>query len=319
MAAPVPPRIASLLPSATEIVFALGLGDSLAGVTHECDYPQAARGLPHLTRSLIPAGLTSGEIDLAVNAGLRDRHTLYALDSDLLARLQPDLVLTQSLCEVCAVPRSEVEASVCAMPRQATVLSLDPTSLDDVLADIGRVGEATGTAAEAARYVAGLTSRIEAVRDAAANSPRPRVFSAEWLDPIFCAGHWLPGMVELAGGQEALGRPGSDSVRTPWEAVRDYAPEVMVLMACGFDASRTLAEAACMTRRDGWRDLPAVKSGRVFVVDGNAYYARPGPRLVDGLELYGRMIHPELFMTPFAAGNAFKLISGTLDSFQPFR
>jgi iron complex transport system substrate-binding protein len=310
-------RIASLLPSATEIVYALGLGDELAGVTHECDFPAAARTKPALTRNLLPAGLGSAAIDAAVTASQRDAHTIYALDADLLGRLQPDLVLTQSLCEVCAVPRSAVDEAVCSMPGGARVLSLDPSSLDDVLGDVERVGEATGRLRQAAAVVAGLRARVEAVKLRAANCIRPRVFCAEWLDPIFCAGHWLPQMVELAGGQEALGRPFQDSVRIGWEAVLDYAPEVIVMMPCGFDAPGALREAGCLTSRPGWSSLPAVREARVFIVDANALFARPGPRLVDGLELLARILHPTLF--PAVAGAwCYKLVPGATDGFEPY-
>lgn len=311
-------RIASLLPSATEIAFAIGAGDAVVGVTHECDYPEAARSLPALTRSMLPPGLSSAEIDAAVSASLRDAHTVYSLDAELLARLEPDIVLTQSLCEVCAVPHAVVAQAVCTMPRAARVLSLDPSSLADMLGDIERVGEATGRGREAADVVAALRRRIERVRETAAGAPRRRVFCAEWLDPIFCGGHWLPEMASLAGGEDALGRPLVDSVRIPWEAVRDYAPEVMVLMPCGFDAKGALQEAECMTGREGWSALPAVHNGDVFVVDANAYFARPGPRLVDGLEILGRLIHPERFSRPLPPGYAFRLAAGSSDRFVPF-
>ncbi len=312
-------RIVSLIPSATEIVFALGLGDSLVGVTHECDFPEAARSKPHLTRSLIPQGLSSAAIDRAVVLSQNDQHTLYALDADLLAQLEPDLVLTQSLCDVCAVPRADVEDAVCTMPRSARVLSLDPVSLEDVLDDISRVGDATGRGREATAFVQGLRARIAAVRDATSVLPKPRVFTAEWLDPIFRAGHWLPGVVATAGGVEGLGRPRQESVRVEWSEVRAYQPEAMFLMGCGFDAERALAEVACMTVRDGWEDLPAVRDGRVFVVDGNAYYARPGPRLVDGLELMARLLHPEaLLKIEGPAPPAYRLVAGTVDRFEAY-
>ncbi|HEY7270360.1 MAG TPA: cobalamin-binding protein, partial [Dehalococcoidia bacterium] len=299
-------RIASLLPSATEILFALGLGDSVVGVTHECDFPDEARSKPHLTRSLIPAGLSSAEIDAAVVQSQRDLHTLYALDSSLLASLRPDLVITQSLCDVCAVPRSEVDEAVCTMPREADVISLDPTSLEDVLRDVLRVGEACDRRDDARKVVAGLEARIEAVCSKTAGAMRPSVFVAEWLDPIFCAGHWLPGMVEIAGGCPLLGRRGEDSERVEWDAVLAAGPDVMLLMACGFDAQRTLEEASCMTARHGWADVPAVRSGRVFVMDGNAYFARPGPRLVDGTEMMARAFQPYRFDDLLPDGVAFK-------------
>jgi iron complex transport system substrate-binding protein len=204
------------------------------------------------------------------------------------------------------------------MPRSAEVISLDPSALEEMLADIERVGAATGTAARAKDVVASLRQRLDAVWSRAAEVRRPRVFCAEWLDPIFCAGHWLPQMVHYAGGEERLGRPGVDSIRIPWETVREYAPEAIVMMPCGFDARGALAEAKWLTQREGWDDLPAVRSGRVYITDANAYFARPGPRLVDGVEVLARLIHPETFSTPLAPGVAYKLVSGSTDRFEPF-
>jgi iron complex transport system substrate-binding protein len=312
-------RIVSLLPSATEIVYALGLGDSLVGVSHECDYPDAAKSLPPLTRSLLPSGLTSAEIDTAVSTSLRDQHTVYALDEALLHELEPDFVLTQSLCEVCAVPRDLVEEAVCSMPRAAEVISLDPSSLDDVLADILRVGGRLGRLQQGEAVVAGLRGRLDTVRVRAPMAHRPRVFCAEWLDPIFCGGHWIPEMVTIAGGEEGLGKPGADSVRIEWDAVRDWAPEAIVMMPCGFDAAGAVAEAHWLTEREGWRSLPAVRDGRVYIVDANAYFARPGPRLVDGLELLARLFHPDLFPAFLPEGWAFRLVPGAADHFEPIR
>lgn len=311
-------RIVSLLPSATEIVYALGLGDSLVGVSHECDYPDAAKSLPPLTRSLLPSGLTSAEIDTAVSTSLRDQHTVYALDEALLHELEPDFVLTQSLCEVCAVPRDLVEEAVCSMPRAAEVISLDPSSLDDVLADILRVGGRLGRLQQGEAVVAGLRGRLDTVRVRAPMAHRPRVFCAEWLDPIFCGGHWIPEMVTIAGGEEGLGKPGADSVRIEWDAVRDWAPEAIVMMPCGFDAAAALDEARRLIERPGWGSLPAVRAAQVFVVDANAYFARPGPRLVDGVELLARLLHSSTFATPLAKNVAFKLIPGSVDRFEAY-
>jgi iron complex transport system substrate-binding protein len=312
-------RIASLLPAATETVAALGLTDQLVGVTHECDYPEAVRALPKLTQSLLPSGMTSAEIDAAVTRSQHDDHTIYALDAELLARLQPDFVLTQSLCEVCAVPRSTVDEAVCSMPQQARVLSLDPSSVEDMLADIERVGEELGCRNQAATVVSDLKARVSAVREgASAVVSRPRVFCAEWLDPIFCAGHWIPEMVSIAGGEEALGRAFTDSVRVDWQAVQAWAPEVLIMMPCGFDAAGALSESKWMTERPGWRDLPAVRSGRVFVVDANAYFARPGPRLIDGVEVLARLMHPDVFTLRLTAGIAYKLKANTVDEFEPY-
>jgi iron complex transport system substrate-binding protein len=312
-------RIASLLPAATEIVYALGLGESLVGVTHECDYPEAAKRLPRLTSSLLPPGLTSAEIDAAVSSSLRDEHTVYALDAALLRGLEPDFVLTQSLCEVCAVPRADVDDAVCTMPEAATIISLDPSSLEDMLNDMLRLAACFGMQERGPPAVAGLRARLEAVRAKTAAAARPRVFCAEWLDPIFCGGHWIPEMVSIAGGEDRLGMPHVDSTRVGWDAVVEWAPEVLVMMPCGFDAAGALREAPSLTMRPGWDALPAVKAGRVFVVDANAYFARPGPRLVDGVEILARILHPDLFRGPLPEGAAYELVPGTTSQFEPYR
>lgn len=290
-------RIVSLLPSATEILFALGLGDEVVAVTHECDYPPAARAKPHITRSLLRADMTSREIDEAVSGQLTsDAHSLYSIDRDLLARLAPDLIVTQALCEVCAVDYDDVLDAVKSLPRQPQLLNLEPSSLQDVLDDFTRVGEATGREAEAARLVEELTARIERVKVTVARAEnRPRVGFLEWLDPIFCGGHWNPELVELAGGQDAIGRKGEDSVRVAWERVRLFAPEVLVISCCGFSQERTRQELPTLEHQPGYAELPAVKNGRVHVVDGSAYFSRPGPRLVDSLELLAHFVHPEVF------------------------
>jgi iron complex transport system substrate-binding protein len=292
-------RIVSLLPSATEIVYALGLGDALVGVTHECDYPDAARTRPVVTRSLLDhSEATSEEIDDAVRGQLRDGLSLYALDRDLLAELRPDLILTQALCEVCAVSFD----SVCDVTAQfegvaPKVLSLEPGSLADILATITTVGAVTGAERRATELVSGLRARIEHVRERAAQIVRrPRVACLEWIDPPFGPGHWLPEMVALAGGEPGLGEAGADSRRISWGDVIAFAPEVIVVTPCGFDLERAAAEALrVLPRRTGWEALPAVRGGRVYAVDGNAYYSRPGPRIVDSLELLAELTHPAHF------------------------
>jgi iron complex transport system substrate-binding protein len=295
-------RIVSLLPSATEIVYALGLGDSLVGVTHECDYPAAARAKPIVTRSLLDhSQATSEAIDHAVGEQLRDGLSLYALDRALLAELRPDVILTQALCEVCAVSYGEVERAV----RDVTadfggapqVLSLEPLCLDDILATIAVVGAISGAERQAADVVAGLRTRIERVRERAQpSSPRPRVACLEWIDPPYGPGHWLPELIELAGGTPGLGVARTDSRRVAWSDVLAFAPEVIVVTPCGLDLSRATGEALrVLPAHAGWEDLPAVRDGRVYVVDGNAYFSRPGPRIVDSLELLAELIDPELF------------------------
>ena len=296
-------RIVSLLPSATEIVYALGLGESLVGVTHECDFPADARTKPIVTRGVVDhADLPSAEIDMAVRQQIEDGLSLYALDQDLLAELAPDLILTQELCAVCAVPYGQVQRAARDVTAKyggvaPRMLSLDPHGLEDILATIGAVGAAAGTAERAAELVAALRARIERVRErAAAAVSRPRVACLEWLDPIYGPGHWLPELVALAGGQPGIGTARAESRRVLWGDVIAFAPEVIVVTPCGFDLPRAVAEARhTLPSRTGWEALPAVRHGRVYAVDGNAYVSRPGPRIVDSLELLAELIHPELF------------------------
>ena len=285
-------RIVSLLPSATEMLFALGLDDEVVAVTHECDYPPAALAKPRITRSRLRPNMTSGEIDHAVRTEISgDAHTLYTIDRDLLARLAPDLIVTQQLCEVCAVAYDEVMDAVSSLPHRPEALNLEPASLDDVLDDIGRVGAATGRTAEAERLVSDLRARIARVRErAAGSSHRPTVAFLEWIDPLFCGGHWNPELVEMAGGHDPLGRSGQPAVTVSWEQVRAVEPEVMVISCCGFTAERTRQELPLLEAQPAFRDLPCVRAGRVHVVDGNAYFSRPGPRLVESLEILAGFI-----------------------------
>ena len=313
-------RIVSLIPSATEVACALGLREELVGVTHECDYPASVRTLPRLTRSMLPEGLTSAEIDAAVSASLHDEHTVYELDVDLLGQLNPDVVLTQSLCEVCAVPREHVDEAVCTMPEAARVISLDPSTIEEMLDDLIRVAEEFDKPEAGMALVNQLRRRLDDVAHRTADlSYRPRVLCVEWTDPIFCAGHWLPGMVSIAGGVEGLGRPGVDSGRITWEEVQAWSPEIILVMPCGFDVQGALEQTQWLTERAGWQELPAVQAGNVFVVDANAYFARPGPRLVDGTEIMARLFHPDLFPSQLAEGVAYKLTAGASGRFEPFR
>jgi iron complex transport system substrate-binding protein len=290
-------KIVSLLPSATEIVCALGLGDALVAVTHECDYPPEALAKPHLTRSLLRPNLPSGAIDAEVRTQLvADAHSLYSIDRALLAELAPDLILTQQLCEVCAVAYDEVLEAVQSLPRRPAVLNLEPMSLDAVLADIERVGEATGTERRAGEVVAALRARIEHVQATVARAEsRPIVAFLEWIDPLFCGGHWNPELVELAGGHDPVGRRHQPSVRVEWEQVRASQPQVLLISCCGLDEERTRQDLPILEALPGYAALPCVRSGRVHVVNGSAYFSRPGPRLVDSLEILAPLIHPELF------------------------
>jgi len=303
-------RIASLLPSATEIVYSLGLGDALVAVTHECDYPEDAMSRAQVTRNLLRSGLSSARIDLAVRRSRRDVHTVYELDADRLTALAPDVVLTQSLCEVCAVPRAAVESAVCSMPQEAEVVSLDPHSLDEVLDTILEAGEHLNAQREARQLVADLRRRIERVQLAVGpTAERPRVFCCEWLDPIFRAGHWVPEQVRLAGGAEGLGREYEPSSPVEWDEVLQYAPEVIVLMPCGFDASEAAERVGELATRPGWDSLPAVQNGRVFAVNGSAYFSRPGPRLVDGVELLAGILHPDAWARPAPEAGVLQIVA----------
>jgi iron complex transport system substrate-binding protein len=297
-------RIVSLLPSATEIVCALGLESSLVGITHECDYPPEVVGKPVLTRSLLPLdGLSSAEIDGAVNALLRTGHSpgsIYHIDADTLRAVAPDLILTQSLCEVCAVSFSEVQRAVAGVGGACRVESLEPSTIEEILATIALVGSLTGTTAEATRLVADLRCRLEAVSAAVRGAPPLRVCCMEWLDPPFGAGHWVPEQVRVAGGVEIFDREGLPSQRTTWDEVMARAPEVVVLLPCGYDLERTLAEIERTAPPPGWHTIPAVADGRVYATDGSAYFSRPGPRVIDGVEILGHALHPDRVPAPLA-------------------
>jgi len=292
-------RVCSLLPGATEIAFALGLGDDVVGVTHECDYPAEAQQKPVIVRSLIDSHqMTSIEIDRWVSERLRNNQGLYTIDEEGLREAAPDVILTQGLCDVCAIDYNEVVAAGETLPHKPTIVSLTPNCLTDVLDDIARVGEATGQGQKAQTFVRGLEERIAVMRNRAAQSPaRPRVACLEWFDPIYFAGHWVPEMIELAGGHDVLGRKGEPSAKIAWAIVVEHAPDVIVLMPCGYDVQRTLNEAGVLQGLEGWRELPAVKAGKVYAVNGHAFFSRPGPRLVDGLEILAHIIHPKIFPT----------------------
>ncbi len=274
------------------MVFALGLGGQLVGVTHECDYPAGARGLPVLVKPALPLEqMSQAEIDVAVAARLREGRSLYEIDEDLLRALAPDLILAQDLCQVCAPSGNELSRALTHLPHQPEVLWMTPRTLSGVRENIRALGQATAREAAAACLLADWDRRLAAVAARGAGlARRPRVFCMEWLDPIYCAGHWAPEMVRLAGGHDGLGREGGDSVRVAFQEVIDFAPEVLILMPCGFALPQALEQARLVTQYPGWRDLPAVVAGEVYVVDANAYFARPGPRLVEGAELLGHIL-----------------------------
>jgi iron complex transport system substrate-binding protein len=304
-------RVASLLPSATEMVHFAGAGDALVGVTHECDYPMGVEQLPNLTSSKIGHDMPSAEIDAAVEKHMTDTGSLYALDAELLEELAPDLIITQGLCDVCAVSTDLVGEVVAGLESEPEVLSLNPTSLREVLDDAVRVGEVLGRGDETRAKVTNLEERLARVEEAVAGLPRPRVGSIEWLDPPFSAGHWIPEMVRIAGGEELFANPGETSARLAWEEVSEAAPDVLVLMPCGFDAPRAAEEARrVLPELPGWDVLPAVRNGRVWAVDANSYFSRPAPRLVDGVEILARILQPEVpFEEPLAA-MPFSRVSG---------
>ncbi|MFQ5532696.1 MAG: cobalamin-binding protein [Candidatus Methylomirabilales bacterium] len=297
-------RVVSLLPSATEIAYLLGLGDHLTGVSHECDFPAGALTKRKIIRPAIESSaLSSHEIDMRVRAALEKGEGIYQIDLEALKAADPDLILTQELCDVCATPYQDVLEAVTKLPRKPEVLSLNPQRIGDVLKDIERVGEATGRLLEAENAVKTLRERIEAVAEGAAKaSTRPTVVCLEWLDPLMASGHWIPEMAELAGGREPLGHVAAPSRRVEWDDVLSCAPEILILMPCGFVVERVLEEIHLVTRLPGWSDLPAVQKGTVFAVDGHAYYSRSGPRLVDGLEILAHLVHPELFPGPVPEG-----------------
>ena len=296
-------RICSLLPSATEILFLLGAGDSLVGVSHECDYPEAAARIPKVTRSNIPSGLSSEQIDSAVSSNLQATGSLYELDIPLLEELQPDLVITQRLCDVCAVSYDLVQEAIPGLKSQPRILNLEPNSLDDILNNIREVGNAIDRRLGAESAVASLQSRIDGIRDKTGNlACKPRVFCMEWVNPIFCGGHWMKELVEIAGGRDDLANHHRPSHRIEWNRVLAFAPEVIVLTCCGFDLRRCAQEAEILATFPGAVDLPAAQAGRVYATDGSAYFSRPGPRIVDSLEILAHLIHPGIFPPPVLPG-----------------
>lgn len=290
-------RICSLLPSATEIVFPLGLGKHLVAVTHECDFPPDVASLPIITRSTLDHDRhRSREVHRHIASALHRGSSIYALDQDLLVQLDPSLILTQELCDVCAVSYDVVATAVHRLTGERTILSLEPTSLGGILETIKQVGEATGARERAAALVAELQRRIDGIAAAAAQAARlrPRVFAMEWLDPPFAAGHWVPEMVRLAGSHDDLAREGFRSSQIAWDRIVDYDPEIIVLMPCGLTLERTIEEFGEVELPEAWYHIAAVQSGHVYAVNGSAYFNRPGPRIVEGLQILAEIIHPEV-------------------------
>jgi len=290
-------RIVSLVPNGTEILFAVGAGELVVGVSHECDFPAEARTRPILTGSALTPGMTAAEVDAAVAAQVGSGASLYTLDEGRIAELAPDLIVTQQLCPVCAVSTGQVDDAVRPLPRCPEVVSLDPKSLADVFADVRRVGELTGRADRAGALLEGLQVRLDVVRATVegnasnAGQHRPRVLALEWLDPPFAGGHWVPEMIAHAGGEDVIAKPGDHSARLTWEQVAAADPDVVVAMPCGFDEAGAAAQIETMADRPEWQSLRAVRAGRVYPVDANGCFSRPGPRLVDGIERLAAIFH----------------------------
>ncbi|MDT8429876.1 MAG: cobalamin-binding protein [Pseudomonadales bacterium] len=286
-------RIVSLLPSATEIICALGLQEQLVGVSHECDFPPGVEKLPAVTRTAIPKGLSSKEIDSTVNQLLQTEAALYHLNMDVLAALKPDLIVTQALCDVCAVSAEEVNAASCSLPGKPQVVNLEPMSLQQVFDTLSLLGEATGQQAMAQQALRGYERRITAVRKRSETLPpasRPRVAVLEWIDPLFNAGHWTPELVHMAGGIDCLGNANQPSHQIPDQSLQQADPDVLLIALCGFDLERTAQDMPLLQRLPGWQELKCVRNGQVYYTDGNAYFSRPGPRLVDSLELLAEIL-----------------------------
>lgn len=290
-------KIVSLLPSATEIVCALGLEEHLCAVTHECDFPPAVQKKPVITSSVLNHELSDSlQIHKGITGLMHEGKSIYHLDEDLLSQIQPDLILTQELCDVCAVSYNIVLDAARVLEGETEVISLEPNLLHDVLDNITLVGEKTGKQEVANRVTETLQNRIAQVVQRAENvTRRPKVYCMEWIDPPFAAGHWISEMVSMAGGRDELALPAQPSEPISWQSVLDFAPEILIFMPCGFDVERSLKEAGKVRNREGWGDLPAVRNGRVYAVDGSSYFNRPGPRLIDGLEILAQIIHPKLF------------------------
>jgi iron complex transport system substrate-binding protein len=296
-------RICSLLPSATEVVAGLGLVDDLVAISHECDYPPEIRDKPVVIRSLLDSSSeTSPAIDIQVRAAAKAGTGLYRIDDGLLRQARPDLIITQDLCEVCAVTPTEVSRAIAGLIPTPEIVTLNPTALEDVFIDIKRMGTITNQEETADRWLTNLRHRVANVRARVASAPLRRVVCLEWLEPIYIAGHWVPELVKLAGGVDILAISGRKSAVIAWEQVVQASPDVIILMPCGFSIDQTLREMDRVTRQNGWHDLPAVRRGEVYAVDGPAFFNRPGPRLVDGAELLARLFHPDRFDSALPPG-----------------
>lgn len=306
------PRIASLLASATEIVCALGLRDDLVAISHECDYPPEVLDRPRVSRPRFdPAALDTGGIDRAVRQAMQEHGSVYEVDGGRLSALRPDLVLTQAVCDVCAVPTASAREAVASLEYEPQVLSLDAHDLEGIFRSIEAVGAAAGIPRRAAEYVAELRARAAAVRARVAGRPRPRVLALEWLDPPFVPGHWVPEMIASAGGVNLQGESGVRSAQVSWADLGTCDPDVLVIMPCGFGLDASRAEAARHAERLAHVAPRAIESGRAYAVDGSSYFNRSGPRVVDGIEILAALLHPDLFPEISLTGSAVRLETGT--------
>ena len=290
-------RICSFLPSTTEIICELGLADNLIGITHECDYPEAVNSKERVIMSSIDhKALSSKEIDDLVTENSKNGKSTYLVDKDKLKAANPDIIFTQGLCEVCAVSGNQVLEAVEVLENRPEIISLEPGTVDEVLESIITIGNATGKSEKAGELVASLKKRIDIIRNVSVRErDKPRVFCLEWLEPPFVAGHWVPDMVEIAGGDNGLRSKGEQSVKVEWDDILDFAPHYIFVMPCGFNIDKTINEIDAVTSNSIWNQTPASQKGNVYLVDANSYFSRPGPRIVDGIEIIARTIHPDLF------------------------
>ena len=295
-------RIVSLVPHATELLFELGLGVDVVGVTHECDFPADAQEIQPVTRDVLPAGLSSAEIDAAVRERTERGESIYELDEESVRELEPDLIVTQVLCHVCAVSVDEVQALATSLPRPPRVISLDPKTYGETLGDVRTIAQATDSRDAALDLIARTARRADVVRLAVRGAPRPRVAALEWLDPVFVGGHWVPQLIEMPGGEDVLGFAGEPSRRATWEEVAAAQPEVVIVMPCGFDAERALTESDEHAGK-----LRALGADQAYAVNASAYFSRPGPRLIDGIELMAHILHPDRVPVTAAAALAVEL------------
>src|ERR1700693_2511965 len=288
-------RIISFLPAATEMACAIGLGKQLVGVTHECDFPSLARSKPIVVRNALALGkMTMQEIDVSVSECIGSGRSLYEVDESLLERLSATHILTQALCQVCAPSGNEITRALNALPFKPEIVWFTPHYLEDIFDNLRDLGQLAGSLGKAQDLIAFAHDRLQKTAELARNEPRPRVLCLEWTDPYYCCGHWVPEMVEIAGGADALGRKGADSVRITWSEIASWSPEVLIVSPCGFGTEKAVELTKRLLEQPGWSEIPAVRHDRVFAVDANAYFARPGPRVVDGVELLAHLLHPDL-------------------------